>query len=417
METVDQRGEGRDALAHRVSRGWRALGSLLVEGGRPDLLPEEGAFVNVPVSRGSTVLFPDVASLRRNGERSHSHDLVYGAMGTPVQHTLEALLARLEGGSDCQIVSSGLAACTTALLAFMRSGEHLLLPDSVYSPTRRFAETMLARMGIGTSYYPPAAGADAIASLIRPETSVIFTESPGSHTFEVQDVPMLAEVAHAHGARLMIDNTWGIGAFQPFLHGADVSIQALTKYPAGHSDAIIGGITVASEADWKILRDAAIQLGQTAGPEDCWLTLRGLRTMGARLERQSVSALDVALWLRDRPEVARVLHPAFDTCPGHAFWARDFTAASALFGVELRETYPVSAMEDMLDALAMFGLGASWGGYESLVLPTTGGIRRTLPGGMPVGPTFRLHIGLENVDDLIGDLAGGFEVLRASAES
>ncbi|GAJ29025.1 cystathionine beta-lyase [Acidomonas methanolica] len=400
----------------RVSAGWAKLGSLLVQGGRPEESPEEGVFVNAPVTRGSTVLYPDVAALRNNGSRSYDHELVYGAMGSPVQHMLERLLARIEGGGDCQVVSSGLAACTTPLLAFMAAGEHLLLPDSVYFPTRRFADTMLARMGISTTYYPPMAGEADITALMRPETSVLFAESPGSHTFEVQDVPMLARIAHAHGTRLMLDNTWGIGVFQPFLHGVDVSIQALTKYPAGHSDAILGAVTVANGADWKILRDAAIQLGQLAGPDECWLTLRGLRTMGVRLERQSRSALALAHWLRERPEVARVLHPALEDCPGHQFWRRDFTGASALFGVELRAEYPVSAMEDMIDALALFGRGASWGGYESLVLPTTGGIRRVHADGYPRGPTFRLHIGLENVADLKADLAGGFEVLRVSTE-
>lgn len=398
----------------RVSGGWKRLASTLVQGGRPDAASADGVFVNSPVSRGSTVLFPDLASMRENGTRSHDHELVYGAMGTPIQHQLERLIAQIEGGTHCQVVSSGLAACTTPLLAFLAAGDHLLLPDAVYSPTRRFADTMLRRLGIETTYYPPLLDETALRDLIRPETRIVFAESPGSHTFEVQDVPMLSRVAHEHGAKLMLDNTWGIGVFQPFDHGVDVSIQALTKYPAGHSDAIIGSVTVADEADWRVLRDAAIQLGQVAGPDDCWLTLRGLRTMAVRLGHQAKSALRIAEWLRGRPEVARVLHPAFDECPGHEFWLRDFSGASGLFGVELQPEMPVSAMHDMIDALAMFGLGASWGGYESLVLPTTGGIRRNIPGGLPQGPAFRLHIGLEDVDELIADLDGGLAVLRAS---
>ncbi|GBQ10715.1 cystathionine beta-lyase [Swaminathania salitolerans] len=399
----------------QVTSGWRRLSSLLVQGGRPEIVPTEGGFVNAPVSRGSTVLFPSLAAMKAQGQRSHEHELIYGAMGTPVQHELERVIAQIEGGSHSQVVSSGLAACTLPLLAFLNTGDHLLLPDSVYGPTRRFADTMLARLGIETTYYPPLADAGTLEGLMRERTRVVFAESPGSHTFEVQDVPMLSRVAHAHGAILMLDNTWGIGIFRPFLHGVDISIQALTKYPAGHSDVIAGAVTVDDETLWRTLRDSAIQIGQLAGADECWLTLRGLRSMAVRLERQAESALVVAHWLRGRPEVARVLHPAFDECPGHAFWLRDFEGASSLFGVELRSDISVAAMQDMIDALAMFGIGASWGGYESLVLPTTGGVRRSIPGGMPEGPSFRLHIGLENPDDLIADLEGGLEVLRASS--
>lgn len=404
-----------DDSTARVSAGWARFASMLVQGGRSEEIPSEGVFVNPPVSRGSTVLFPDLASMRQKGLRSHDHEVVYGAMGTPIQHDLERLIAQVEGGTHCQVVSSGLAACTTPLLTYLSAGDHLLLPDSVYGPTRRFADTMLARLGVETTYYKPLATEAELLELMRSNTRVVFAESPGSHTFEVQDVPMLAKVAHAHQAKLLLDNTWGIGIFQPFDHGVDVSIQALTKYPAGHSDAIIGAVTVADEGNWRLLRDASIQLGQVAGPDDCWLTLRGLRTMGVRLERQSRSALRVAQWLRGRPEVARVLHPAFEECPGHAFWKRDFSGASSLFSVELRADLSFNAMQDMIDALAMFGLGASWGGYESLILPTTGGVRRSIAGGVPEGPTFRLHIGLEDPDDLIADLEGGFEVLRASS--
>lgn len=308
-----------DDSTARVSAGWARFASMLVQGGRSEEIPSEGVFVNPPVSRGSTVLFPDLASMRQKGLRSHDHEVVYGAMGTPIQHDLERLIAQVEGGTHCQVVSSGLAACTTPLLTYLSAGDHLLLPDSVYGPTRRFADTMLARLGVETTYYKPLATEAELLELMRPNTRVVFAESPGSHTFEVQDVPMLAKVAHAHQAKLLLDNTWGIGIFQPFDHGVDVSIQALTKYPAGHSDAIIGAVTVADEGSWRLLRDASIQLGQVAGPDDCWLTLRGLRTMGVRLERQSRSALRVAQWLRGRPEVARVLHPAFEECPGHAF--------------------------------------------------------------------------------------------------
>ncbi|KXV61840.1 cystathionine beta-lyase, partial [Gluconobacter japonicus] len=236
-------------LETRVSAGWNRLASTLVQGGRAEA-SEGGTLVNLPVSRGSTVLFPTLESMNRMDGRSHAHKAVYGAMGTPIQHELEVLLSAIEGGTHTQVVNSGLSACTTPLLAFLGQGDHLLLPDSVYGPTRRFADTMLKRLGVSTTYYAPMATRAEIEALTRPETRIIFAESPGSHTFEVQDVPMLADVAHQAGALLFLDNTWGIGVFQPFEHGVDVSIQALTKYPGGHSDVIIGSITVNDEAHW-----------------------------------------------------------------------------------------------------------------------------------------------------------------------
>lgn len=404
----------RQALHDAVSRGWRQMGTLLVHLAR-DLPPDpQGTLVNAPPTRGSTVLFPTVADMNENGDRRYDHELIYGAMGTPIQHQLEAAIAAIEGARHTQIVSSGLAACSTALLGFLGKNGHCLLPDSVYGPTRRFANTLLRRFGVETSYYPPTIDGDGLRALMRPNTQIVFAESPGSHTFEVQDVAMIADIAHEGGARLVLDNTWGIGIFHPFAHGVDISIQALTKYPSGHSDSIIGAISVADDQDWQALRDTAIQLGQLAGPDDCWLTLRGLRTMGARLERQSRNALDVALWLADRPEIACVLHPALPSCPGHYLWKRDFTGASALFGVILRDEYSQSSMISMIDSLTLFGIGASWGGYESLVLPTTGGIVRSSKHNKTPhsGPAFRLHIGLENPDDLIADLSNGLDVLN-----
>ncbi|KXV77595.1 cystathionine beta-lyase [Acetobacter cerevisiae] len=397
-----------------VTRGWDKLSSTLTRLGRPEAQPE-GTPVNMPVTRGSTVLFPTLNDMRHQGQKRFDHAYIYGAMGTPVQHELEKAIAVIEGGSDCQVVSSGLAACTTPLLAFLNAGDHCLLPDSVYSPTRRFAENVLKRFGVETTYYPPCASAETLTGLMQPNTRVLFSESPGSHTFEVQDVPMLARVAHAHGARLMMDNTWGFGIFAPFTHGVDVSIQALTKYPSGHSDVIAGAVTVAKAEDWHLLRDTAIQLGQLAGPDDCWLTLRGLHTMGVRLSHQARSAMQVAHWLKDRPEVARILHPAFPECPGHEIWKRDFTGAGSLFGFVLKDTFSQSAMEAMIDSLKLFGIGASWGGYESLVLPTSKGITRNFPADEAEGPSMRLQIGLESPDDLIADLEQGLSVLKAHA--
>ncbi|WP_291365865.1 cystathionine beta-lyase [Acetobacter sp. UBA5411] len=399
----------------RVAAGWDRLNARLVKIGRPDVHDEAfrrtGTLVNAPVSRGSTVLFPDLDTMRRVGAERYEHTPIYGAMGSAVQHDLERAIAAIEEGRDTQIVSSGLAACTTALLTWTSSGGHCLLPDSCYGPTRRFADTMLRRFGVEATYYDPMISEEGLRQLMQPNTQVVFAESPGSHTFEVQDVPMLARVAHDGGARVLLDNTWGFGIFMPFTHGVDVSIQALTKYPGGHSDAILGAITVGSEEDWHMLRDAAIQLGQLAGPDDCWLTLRGLRSMGVRLARQARTAWKVACWLRDRGEVAQVLFPAFSDCPGHEFWERDFSGAGPLFTVVLTSDHDRAAMERMINGLRHFGIGASWGGYESLVLPTTGGVSRSLPNALPDGPAFRLAIGLDEAADLIADLESGFSRL------
>ena len=407
-----------DERAPTVGQGWSGLTDKLVRLGRP--AGTEPGFVNAPVSRGSTVLYESMDAMRARSAQRYEHELIYGAMGGPTQALLEEAIAVIEGGRHTQVVSSGLAACTTPLLAFLAAGGHCLMPDSVYGPTRRFCDSMLRRLGIETTYYDPMIGEPALEALMRPTTQVLFAESPGSHSFEVQDVRMLARVAHGHGAKLMLDNTWGIHVFQPFEHGVDVSIQALTKYPSGHADAVLGAITVVDQADWVVLRDSVVQLGQYAGPDECWLTLRGLRTMGVRLERQSRSAMTIALWLQDRPEVARVLHPALPGSPGHEFWLRDFTGAASLFGVVFRRDFTAAAVEDMVAALGVFGLGASWGGYESLVLPTTGTVSRTavpqtLRDPSMSGPALRLHIGLESPDELIADLEGGLEVLRAAS--
>lgn len=370
-------------------------------------------FVNPPVARGSTVLYRSCADRAAMGARRYDQALVYGVLGGPNHHALEDVIADIEGGTRCQIVCSGLAAVTTPLLAFLKAGDHLLLPDSVYGPTRAFADGMLARLGIETTYYDPCIGEDGMAALIRDNTRVVYTESPGSHTFEVQDVPAIARAAHARGAKVLMDNTWGIHHFQPFRHGVDVSIQALTKYVVGHSDVLLGSITVATEEDWRAVRSAALQLGQYASPDDCWLALRGVRTMAVRLKEQEASGLAVARWLSQRPEVLRVLHPALPGAPGHEIWKRDFTGACSLFGVVFRPDYSVAASHAFVDALQLFGIGASWGGYESLALPTTGFITRTATSADLGGPAVRLHIGLEDVGDLIADLERGLAALAA----
>ena len=291
----------------------------------------------------------------------------------------------------------------------------MLVPDNVYGPTRRFCDGMLAGLGIATTYYDPMATAEALEASMRPETAVLFLESPGSHTFEVQDVPALAAVAHAHGAKVMIDNTWGIHFFQPFRHGVDISIQAATKYIGGHSDIILGAVTVAADADWVRLRDASMALGQYASPDDCWLALRGIRSLGVRLKTQMQNGIEVARWLAERPEVLRVLHPALPGSPGHEIWQRDFTGASSLFGVVFKPEYPVEAVAAMIDGMTLIGIGASWGGFESLVLPSTGSIHRTAGSGRFGGEIMRLHVGLEDPADIMDDLARGFAALAEAS--
>ncbi len=370
-------------------------------------------YVNPKLVRGSTVLYPDVATKLALGTRRLEQIELYGLYGTETHFALERAITEIEGGSHCQIVGSGLAACIMPLLAYLKAGEHLLVPDSVYGPTRTFCDTTLVRFGVTTTYYDPMANEAEITALLQPNSRVLFTESPGSHTFEVQDIPMLARVAHARGIKVFMDNTWGIYHFQPFAHGVDVSIQALTKYVGGHSDLIMGSVTVNSESDWAWLRKGMLELGQYASPDDCWLALRGLRTLGLRLRAQYAAGLEIANWLAARDEVARVLHPALPSCPGHEFFKRDFTGGGGLFGVVFQPQYSAAAVVAMIDALQLFGIGASWGGYESLVLPTGGTIARSAGTGVYEGEVARFHIGLEDVGDLIADIEQALAALRA----
>ena len=370
--------------------------------------------VNPGVQRGSTVLQPSMAARLEMAKNRLDQALIYGIMGNSTHHALEDVIAEIEGGTRCQIVSSGLAAVTTALLAYLQAGDHCLVPDSVYGPARGFCDTVLKRLRIETTYYRPEIDGAGITGLLRPNTKVVYLESPGSHTMEMQDVGALARAAHGGGARVLMDNTWGIHFFQPFKHGVDASIQALTKYVAGHSDILLGSITTADDGNWERVRTTALALGQYASPDDCWLALRGVRTMGVRLERQMATGLEVARWFAARPEVQQVLHPALPGAPGHELWKRDFTGACSLFSVVFKAGYSVEATHAMVDSLALFGIGASWGGFESLALPTTGYVIRTAPGTVPFpGPVCRFHIGLEDPADLIDDLDQGLAVLRA----
>jgi cystathionine beta-lyase len=361
-------------------------------------------FINPPVVHASTVLFPDSATLE-----SRRQKYTYGTRGTPTSDALAQAIDALEGSEGTIVVPSGLAAVTTPLLAFLSAGDHALVVDSVYHPTRRFADTMLARMGVEIEYYDPAMGG-AIDALMRPSTKVVWTESPGSNTFEIQDIPAIAEAAHARGAVVMMDNTWATPLyFRPLDHGVDVSVHAATKYPGGHSDVLLGTVS-ANERCWGRLHDAFITLGIPSGPDDAYQVLRGLRTMGVRLDRHQKSALSVARWLEGRREVSGVLHPALESFPGHAIWKRDFTGASGLFSFVLKGGGKREA-HAFLDALELFGLGFSWGGFESLAVHVWLG-DRTVSRTDYGGPVIRLQIGLEDVEDIIADLERGLAAVR-----
>jgi len=331
--------------------------------------------------------------------------MTYGTAGGPTHYALEDVVAEIEGGTRCTIVGTGLAAIAVPLMAYLKAGDHCLMPDSVYGPSRNLAVGLMQNWGIETTFYDPCVDEAGMRGLIRPNTRVVFTESPGSHTFEVQDIPAIARAAHAAGAKVLLDNTWGIHHFRPFEHGADVSIQALTKYVGGHSDVLLGSITVNDEANYAATRGAAAIMGHYASPDDVWLALRGARTLPVRLKHQEASGLAVARWLEGRPEVLRVLHPALPSHPQHALWKRDFTGACSLFGVVFQPRYSEADIFAFVDGLRLFGIGASWGGFESLATPTTGFITRTAGTGDFGGRMVRLHIGLEEVDDLIADLA------------
>jgi cysteine-S-conjugate beta-lyase len=396
-------------MADTKKRGFR---TTLSHTGRKS--KHEHGFVNPPLHRGSTVLVPTVAERQAMQARRGERVMTYGLSGSETHWALEDVMAATEGGTRCYIVSSGLAAVTTPLLAWLQAGDHCLVPDHVYGPARNFCDGILKRYGVETTYYVPETDGAGISALMRPNTKVVYTESPGSHTFEVQDVPAIAKAAHAGGAKVLMDNTWGIHHFQPFKHGVDVSIQAATKYPAGHSDILIGTVTVNSDADWQTLHTTARGLGQYASPDDCYLTLRGMRTMAVRLAAQMDASMQIGHWLRQQPEVAQVLYPALPGAPGHEVWKRDFSGACSLFGVEFKPKYPALATHKFVEALELFGIGASWGGYESLAVPTTGFVTRTAGSGRFAGPVVRLHIGLEDVDDLIADLRQGLDVMNQS---
>jgi cystathionine beta-lyase len=373
----------------------------LIEVGRQPSL-HAGA-VNTPVYRASTILFPDVESMFDG-----SQPYTYGRRGTPTTRALEEAFCQLEGGARTVLTPSGLSACTLAILTACGTGDHLLVTDSVYGTTRVFCERLAKRYGITTTFFPPTAGAK-IKEQFRPETRAVFLESPGSVTFEVQDVPAIAVAAHKKGIAVIFDNTWATPLyFNALGHGVDLSVQAATKYIGGHADVLLGAVTANAEYKDRLVQTHG-DLGLSVSGDDAFLTLRGLRTLAVRLKRHQESATELAIWLKGRPEVARVIYPPLHDDPGHALWKRDFTGACGLFSIVLREASD-KAVAAMLDGMKVFSLGYSWGGFESLVLPAR--YHRTFPNKLE-GPLLRLHIGLENVEDLKADLAAGFDRLRA----
>jgi cystathionine beta-lyase len=384
----------------------RRVETTLVTSGR-DTEAQKG-FVNPPVVHGSTVLYPTADDLH-----AHRGEFQYGRRGTPTTKALQQALMALEGPqcAGVGLAPSGLAAITTTLLAVLKAGDHLLVCDNAYRPTRNFCSGLLARYGVETSYFDPLTGG-AISGLFKPNTKAVLVEAPGSQSFEMPDIPAIASAAHARGALVIDDNTWATPLFHRSLEqGVDISMQAATKYIGGHSDIMFGTISANARA-WPLVADAIHQLGVCAGPDDVFLAIRGLRTLAVRLAQHHRSGIEMARWLAARPEVARVLHPALESDPGHAIWKRDFTGASGLFGIVLKPA-PQRAVDALLDALELFGMGFSWGGFESLAIPFDCAGYRTATQWAPGGPTLRLHIGLENVEDLKADLARGFEAFNA----
>ncbi|MFC3023528.1 cystathionine beta-lyase [Vibrio zhugei] len=371
--------------------------------------------VNPPVQRASTVVFNTVAEKKRATANRTKQTLFYGRRGTETHFALQEAMTTLEGGAGCALFPCGAAAISNTILSFVESGDHILMVDTVYEPTRDFCEQVLRKFGIETTYYDPLIGAE-IETLIQDNTKLIFTESPGSITMEVQDVPAIAKVAHEHDIIVMLDNTWSAGVqFDAFAHGVDISIQAATKYIVGHSDVMLG-TAVASEKYWPQLREHAYLMGQCVSPDDAYLALRGIRTLGVRMAQHHDNSLAVAKWLEQRPEVNHVRHPGLPSCPGHEVFKRDFAGGNGLFSFVLNTSCP-AATTAFLDNLQHFSMGFSWGGFESLVLanePASFKTLRTIANPNFEGTLVRIHVGLEDINDLIADLEQGLAHYNAA---
>lgn len=362
--------------------------------------------VNPPVERASTILFPTYDDYLEGAK-----SINYGRLGTSSHRALEETVTALEGGHETRLAPSGLQACNASILAFVAAGDHILVTDAAYDPTRKFCEKFLKRFGVETTFYNPTADREELSSLMRPNTKVVFAESPGSLTFEVQDLPALAEAAHAGDAVLIADNTWGAGYYcKPISLGADVSVQAGTKYLSGHSDCLIGAITSANENVAKKIYYALLQLGANVSADDAYLTLRGMRTLSPRMQRHEENGLALAKWLSKRGEVSRVLHPAPKGAQGHSIWKRDFTGAAGLFSVVLKPV-ALPALKTFFNTLKLFGMGFSWGGYESLCVHVHPEQNRSATPWNDDGPVLRFHAGLEDIEDLKNDLDNAFAAM------
>ncbi len=390
--------------------------SILVHAGRAPL--RVGGPVNMPVHRASTIVSPTLEEFDANeAGDAKFRNVCYGALGTENAFALCEAVNSLEQGAGSMVTSSGLAACTQALLAFVGAGDHVLMPDSVYGPERMFCETILRRFGVETTFYDPRIGAD-IDILIKANTRVIYTEAPGSLTFEMQDIPAIVKAAHAHSAIVIMDNTWaGPLYFKPLAAGVDICVEAATKFIAGHSDLVMGIITARTDELYRRMRAFCVQMGEIASPDDCYMALRGLRTMKVRMQTQFEQALTLARWLKSRPEVLQVLYPPLEGDPGHELWARDFSGGGSLFSIVLPKMEK-KAVAAMLNGYRMFSIGASWGGYDSLVEhchPQRTALNRISPVWNDDNCTLvRYAIGLEDVEDLKADLEEGFARLNAA---
>lgn len=385
-------------------KGRRPATDVVHAGRHPEA---QHGFVNTPVYRGSTVLFPTLEALKKR-----TQPYTYGRRATPTTRAIEEAMTSLSGGAATILLPSGLNAVTAAILSFVKAGDSILMVDTVYQPTRAFCDGLLQRLGIATIYYDPNAGA-GIADLITETTRLVFVESPGSQTFEMQDIPAIAKAAHARGLFVLADNTWAGPLYcKPLALGCDVTIEALTKHVVGHADANLGSVTANARAA-EYIDNAKEWLGTSVGSEEAYLALRGLRTLDLRLRHHHQAGLAMARWLAERPEVARVIHPGLESDPGHALWKRDYLGACGLFAAILK---PASqkALAAFLDGLELFGMGYSWGGYESLIIPFDPSSYRTATTWVAEGPAIRLHIGLDDIEDLKADLSSAFDRLTAT---
>lgn len=410
--TLRLKGKGEE-LAHF------GLDTRIIHGGcRPDEWntdPYGRSVVNPPVYHASTVTFPNVAALRFAASDWPFTGLWYGRHGNPTTFALEEAFAAVEGADNACLTSSGVAAVNASLLAFVQAGDHLLITDAVYDPTRAFCDKFLARFGVSTTYYDPCISAQDFAAIIQPNTKAVLVETPASLSFEVMDVDALAEVAHAHGLKVIADNTWGPSLFRPFEHGCDVSVNAATKYIGGHSDLMMGIIGARDYDTYRAVKSSVVQLGCPPGSDDAYLALRGLRTLSVRMKQHGENGLKIAHWLEARAEVARVMHPALESHPQNDVFKRHFSGSSGLFGFQLTKGFAQGAVDAMIDGMRLHALGFSWGGFESLLMQTKINSVRSVAKwryeGM--GQTMRIHVGLEDVDDLINDLNDGFDRLVA----